>query len=703
MGYFVGIDVGGTFTDCVAVASDGRINHAKSLSTKQDPIEGMVNGLTVLAASIGSDLPGLLRQTTRLAHGTTIGTNLVVERNGAKVALLCTIGHGDAILMMRGAGGTAGKTPEEIYSPRTSRPPSPIVPKSLIFEVDERIDRTGSVVRPLDHADLRSRLAEWLDQHRPDAVAVALLWSVRNPTHELAVAALLKNIDPDLFVSLSSEVSPRLGEFERTVATVINAYVGPLSSTYLTRLDRRMSDNGLKDPLLVMQSNGGVVDVHQASARPLSLIDSGPTGGLAGAAALARAAGHSHVIGADMGGTSFDVGLVVDGQPVLADERVIGQYTYLLPHLDVRSIACGGGSIATVNPHTRTLTVGPASAGSEPGPACYGRGGTRATVTDADVILGLLRPEAFLGGKMMLDKAASRNAIAPLAEQIGLSIEEAAAGILTINNSNAALLIRERTLEQGYDPRDFLVYAFGGAGAVHAFGFADELQVKGVVVPLGNGASTLSAYGIAAADTIRYFETECTLRSPFDAAQLNALVRDAEAAATKAVGGAQATTAIERSALMRYVGQQHQSLTVPLADGAIDGEATARLLGDFEAEYERLYGAGAKIVFQSAEVFAIRIKIVGTRGFEPGRNPAGGKGLVVRSADHQVFWPREKRWMTSVVYDGSTLGLNDVVDGPALVELPHTTVAVAQGQQLRLDEFGNLVLTIGSPAAGERA
>jgi N-methylhydantoinase A len=696
MVHFVGIDVGGTFTDCVAVGEDGVIFHAKSLSTKADPIDGMVNGLTALAADMGLSLEGLLANTSRLAHGTTIGTNLVVERNGAKVALLCSRGHGDSILMMRGTGGFAGKSPDQIFSPRTSRPPVPIVPKSHIFEIDERVDRGGRIVRPLNVAALRPALTEWLQRHQVQSVAVSLLWAIRNPSHEQAIQALLKEINPALFISLSSAVSPRLGEFERTVATVINAYVGPLSSKYLTQLDARMRLGGLRAPLLIMQSNGGVVDVGQASAKPLTLIDSGPTGGLAGAAALARAAGHSHVIATDMGGTSFDVGLIVDGDPIIADERVIGQYTYFLPHLDVRSIACGGGSIATSNPHTRTIVVGPASAGSEPGPACYGRGGRFATVTDADVVLGLIRPDAFLGGKMKLNKEAARAVIEPIAMDTGLSVEEAAAGILTINNSNAALLIRERTLEQGYDPRDFIVYAFGGAGAVHAFGFADELGVQSVLVPLGNGASTLSAYGIAAADTIRYFESECSLHSPFDAAELEAAIKQAERVALESIGASETSSEIVRSVLMRYAGQQYQSLAVTIPSGPISTTVAETVLRDFESEYERLYGAGAKIVFQAAEVFAVRIKVVGDRGFTPKEAPPVTKQLKVRVLDHQVFWPAEKRWITTTVYDGETMGRGDIVRGPALVELPHTTVAVAGGQSLHLDEFGNLVLRLAT-------
>ncbi len=444
-----------------------------------------------------------------------------------------------------------------------------------------------------------------------DAIAISLLWSFLNPVHERRLAALVHELAPDVFVSVSSEVAPRLGEYERTVAAVINGYVGPASSAYLDRLDERLRDGGLAHPLLVMQANGGVVPASVAKRAPFTTIDSGPTGGLVGTAELARASGHRDVIATDMGGTSFDVGLVVGGEPIVASERVISQYTYQLPHLDVRSIACGGGSIARVDPRTGALKVGPDSAGSEPGPACYGGGGTQATVTDADVVLGLLRPEAFLGGRMPLDGAAARAAIEPLAAQLGLSVEDTAAGIISVNNANAALLIRQRTIEQGHDPRDFTLYAFGGAGPVHAFGYAAELGVTEVVIPLGNGASTLSAYGIASSDIVRYFEIERQLVAPFDPATLGAVVDELEANARKSLadqGVDGADVVVERTALMRYTGQFMQSLPVVLADGPVDGTTATALLADFEAEYARLYGEGARVVFQGVEVFALRVR-----------------------------------------------------------------------------------------------
>ena len=489
MDYVVGVDIGGTFTDCVALTPDRRIVHAKTPSTHAtDPGEGVMAGVSELAEALGRPLSDFLGACGRVSHGTTIGTNLVVERKGARTGLLTTAGHEDALSMMRGGGRTAGLPFEQVFSVQRTAKPEPLVPRERIGAVFERVDRDGRVVAPLDEARARRTLGELLSTHRIEALAICLLWSFRNPAHERRLAEIARELAPDLFVSLSCEVSPQLGEYERAVATVINAYIGPASARYLRTTASRLSERGLAGPFLVMQANGGVIPVGAAERAPLITLDSGPAGGLAGVAKLAGAAGHGNVIATDMGGTSFDVGLVVAGRPVIAETCVLGQYTYRAPHLDVRSIACGGGSIAWVDPHTSSLRVGPHSAGSDPGPAAYGRGGREPTVTDADVVLGLVRADGFLDGRMPLDAAAARAAVARLGERLGLDVERTAAGILQVNNAAAANLIRQRTIQQGLDPRDFAIYAFGGAGPVHAFGFADELGVKTVVIPLGNGA-----------------------------------------------------------------------------------------------------------------------------------------------------------------------------------------------------------------------
>jgi N-methylhydantoinase A len=371
----------------------------------------------------------------------------------------------------------------------------------------------------------------------------------------------------------------------------------------------------------------------------------------------------------------------------------------------VRSIACGGGSIATVDEHSGTLRVGPQSAGSDPGPACYGRGG-EPTVTDADVVLGLIDPNSFLGGRMQLDAEAARRAIATVADPLGLSVERAAAGIVHVNNQRAALLIRQRTLEQGLDPRDFVLYAYGGAGPVHAFGFADELGVSEVVVPLGNGASTLSAYGIAATDMVQLFERQCSLFAPFDGGTLAAILTELEAAGSAAMeegGFDRSQVVFERVAMMRYAEQFLHELPVQIPDGPVDESACARLAESFDAHYARLYGVGARSIFQAVEIFGVRVAARVALGFAASEiasaaataSANGRTASITSDRTRQVWWPDDGSWVPTATYDGRALHAGDVLHGPAVVELPHTTAAVAAGQRCAVDAVGNLVLTIG--------
>jgi N-methylhydantoinase A len=681
MYYYVGVDIGGTFTDCVLVDRQGNHRTAKVLSTKDDPVAGVLAGLSRLAETVGVDLATLLERTERFGHGTTIGTNAVLERRGARVGLVATAGHGDALAMMRGAGRVAGRSIEGVFSVHGSRLPAPLIVPGAVVEVQERIDASGKVVVELDTDAAVERITRMIAEYELDSIAVALLWSFANPAHEKALAQAIPQVIPDAFVSCSSEVSPRLGEYERTVATVLNGYVGPACSRYLSELESRLAT-----PLLVMQSNGGVLPA--STATPLGTIDSGPAGGLIGVATLAGAYGHDHVVATDMGGTSFDLGLVIDGKPVVAEENVIDQYTYRLPNLDVRSIACGGGSIAWFDETTGGLRVGPVSAGAEPGPACYGRGGVEPTVTDADVVLGLLRAEKFLDGRMPLDRDAAVAAVGRLAKRLDLTVEETAAGILRINNMQAATVIRQQTLERGLDPRDFVLYAFGGAGPVHAFGYAAESGVREVVIPLGNGASTLSAYGISSGDVVLYHELERSLRAPFDNAELAtavAEVRDA-ALAELAATGVPGAPLVEIDALMRYREQLMHSLEIPVSLPA-DG---ATLLADFDREYVRRYGEGGTALFQAEEVFALRARVS-----VPAGNPIARPELTVSplSAGPEqacVYWPGQGHgWTRTDVYRGAPDG---TVTGPALVELAHTTVAVPHGASLSAGPLGELRL-----------
>jgi N-methylhydantoinase A len=698
--FHLGIDIGGTFTDCVLIgppSSGTPYATSKVLSTKDDPADGVMSGLSELAGGLGMSLPELLAATERFGHGTTIGTNAVLERAGSRVGLITTAGHGDALAIMRGHGRVAGRGVEDVFRVRGTSLPAPLIVPGAVLELHERVDASGSVVVALDEARAAELVAAFVQRYRLDSVAVAFLWSFANPSHELAMEKVLHTETPEVFVSLSSRVSPRLGEYERTVATVLNGYVGPACTRYLSVMADRLAGVGLRAPLLVMQSSGGVVPATVASEIALGTLDSGPTGGLTGTAALAATMGHRNVVATDMGGTSFDIGLVVDGQAAVSNESTIDQYTYRLPHLDVRTTACGGGTIARRDPQTGALRVGPHSAGSQPGPACYGRGGAEPTVTDADVVLGLLRPEGFLAGRMPLDEAAARAAVGRLADALGLGVEEAAAGIVNVNNLRAATLIRQQTLERGLDPRDFVLYSYGGAGPVHAFGYAAEIGVREVLIPLGNGASTLSAYGIAAGDVARFVEVETALRAPFDDGALRRAVTDTLARAEQAMAdaGIAEQPQIDLWALMRYQEQLMHALEVPVDDAS----SADRLVQRFVQEYAQRYGASAASAFQAAEVFALRAR-ARVPGTAPDFAPAAAAAGAAAAATVPVFWPDEGQRLETAVYDGAGLADGESIAGPALVELPHTTVAVPRGATLTADRgHFRLLLTTGEVAA----
>ncbi|MEU6603000.1 hydantoinase/oxoprolinase family protein [Streptomyces flaveolus] len=702
--YSIGIDIGGTFTDCVLTDARGRSVTVKVLSTEDDPVRGVHAALARLGEAVDRDVASLLARTRRLGHGTTIGTNAVLERRGARVGLVTTVGHGDALAMMRGRGRAAGRPIEDVFQVHGALPRPLIVP-GAVLEVEERIDRTGAVVVAPDRTQVREALSGFLARHELDAVAVVLLWSFVEPAHERMVAELLAEVSPATYVSQSVNVSPRLGEYERMVATVINAYVGPAFRRYAGHLADDLRAGGLAAPLLIMQANGGVLPAAEAADAPIGTMDSGPAGGLAGVAALARIAGHDHVIAADMGGTSFDIGLIENGRPVVAEEKAIDQHTYRMVHLDVRSVACGGGTIARADPMTGALTVGPDSAGSEPGPACYGRGGTEPTVTDADVVLGLIRPKAFLDGRMQLDPELSRAAVARLAARLGLSLEETAAGIVAVNNMHAATLIRRQTVERGLDPRDFVLYAYGGAGPVHAFGFAAETGVREVIVPLGDGASTLSAYGIATADTLRCVEAEQVIKAPFDNGVLVGAVHEAARRASAAGGqiGAPADELdITVHALMRFEQQLANSVEVSVPLPAGPGTGT-HLLERFTVEYARRYGAGGTDVRGTAEVFALRAEARAPSGAPAGTRPAEPQGAGVTDTC-EVYWPTHRQWLITDVYDRQALARTGEVRGPALIELAHTTVCVPPGAALSTGPQGHLSLRLPEePAQGHGA
>ena len=487
----IGIDVGGTFTDLVALDADGRVTFAKSPSTPQDQSIGVMAGLDELARRLGLSSRDMLKATRRLVHGTTVATNALLERKGAKVALLTTAGHRDIVEMREGLKG-------DRYDLR-SPPPEPLVPRELRFTVRERMRPDGEVMLPLDDASLQRAITA-IGAAGATSVAICFLHAYRNPAHEIAAAARIAAALPGIDISRSSDVLPQIKEYERFSTTVVNAYVAPAVRLYLAGLERRLKDAGFAGSLFIILSHGGMAPVEEAARLAAGTTLSGPAGGVAGALRCAQLLGRPDLVPFDMGGTSTDISLVTDGRASLSSEGVLAGQRIALRSLDIASIAAGGGSIASVD-GGGNFKVGPESAGSVPGPACYGNGGTAATVTDANVVLGYLDAANFMGGKRPLDHEASLAAVDRLAQRLGISRIETAAGIYRLINVKMADGIRLTTLRRGVDPRRFTLLSFGGAAGLHACEVARELDITRIVVP--TMASVLSAWGMLTTD-LRY-------------------------------------------------------------------------------------------------------------------------------------------------------------------------------------------------------
>jgi N-methylhydantoinase A len=566
----IGVDIGGTFTDAVAVDERGEIRSAKALSTPGRLADGVMAAIERLGVE--------LREVDTITHGTTAGLNAFLERRGAKVALLTTEGFRDVYEI--------GRANRPVMYDVRYRPPVPLVPRRHVFEVPERLAYDGSEVVPVDEAAV-GRIIAGLAGF--DAVAICLLHAHANPAHERLVARLVAAADPDLTVICSHEVAPEWREYERTSTTVLCAYVAPVIASYLQQLERRLAERGLAAPLRVMQSNGGVMTAVTARSRPLQTLFSGPVGGTAAGVAVGEDLGLARLICIDMGGTSFDVSLVIDGVADVEMQTTFEGHPVLSPTVAIHTIGAGGGSVA--HAAAGGLRVGPRSAGAEPGPACYGLGGTEPTVTDANLLLGRLPSAARLGGSLVLDVQAASSAIEGLAGQLGLDATALATGAVAVADAAMANAIREITVSRGIDPRDFALLAFGGAGPLHAAALADELELDRIVVPADPGV--LSAWGMLQADVrhdlVQAFFTPLAELLP---ETLDGAVEDLGERARQLLkedGVADAAIELEPAADLRYVGQEY-TVTVPFPPGREVSATLAALPEDFANAHLERYG-----------------------------------------------------------------------------------------------------------------
>lgn len=711
-GFLVGVDIGGTFTDCVVVSPDGTVTTAKAPSTPPDFSGGFVAALELAAGKLGKELRSFCAEVSMVSHGTTIGTNTLIQRKGAKVGLITTKGHEDAIHIMRGSRGYSGREIRKVVHFSEGSKPVPIVPKRMIAGISERVDYAGREVVPLNDEQVNEAIDRLLAAGA-EAFAVCLLWSFKNPSHEQRVVRLIRARAPGAFVTCSSDLVPKWGEYERTTAVALNANIGPVTSAYLRRLDERLKSLGYQHPLQITQCGGGLISVQKATEAPLLTLDSGPVSGVTGSVFLGKLMGEANIITTDMGGTSFDVGVIYGGEASTSHLSSVNQYEYFLPKVDIQTIGAGGGSLARFDPVTNSLHVGPESAGAQPGPVCYGRGGTIPTVTDADLFLGYFDAENFAGGSMKLDYPAAAAAITSLAQQLNLSPVQCAEGIARIASFNMADLIRRTTIQKGFDPRDFVLFAFGGAGPVHAGVFAAELGVKKVIVPQKKTASVWCAFGAAAADVLHVYETVDMMTSPFDLGRINAnLAQLQERGAQQLRREGIAAGRYSFSCDVRHRGQINE-VEVSIAAAPMNTPGLEALIERFYERYELIYGKGSSFRGVKLEVVSFRCKASAEMP-KPVLNPsalgpAQPDGNAIR-AHRKVYWGAQQNWLDTRVYDGDLFKPGNSVDGPAIVETTDTTVVVHEGQKLAVDRFGNFELSFdqssgrsvsGQPASGK--
>jgi N-methylhydantoinase A len=692
----VGIDTGGTFTDIVVLHPNGEVSINKSPTTPKDFAQGVIDAVDVAAKSLGTERVAFLDNTAMFKHGTTVATNALIVRRGAKVGLITTRGFEDTVYVMRAVGRVDGLDEMEIKHVTKVTKPMPLVARQSIRGVYERIDYKGAVVVPLDEAGVREAVRALVDEQKVEAIAVCLLFSWMNASHEKRVAELIREIYPDrdLPVTLSHELAPQMGEYARSNTAIVNSFLWTTIDRYVSGLNRKLKSLGLRNDIMVMQANGGIVRPSQMTG--VGTMQSGPAGGMIATAFVAKTLGHPNVITGDMGGTSFDVGLLTNYQYMHAREPIAERFRLLQPMIDVESIGAGGGTIARVDQVTGRLLVGPDSAGADPGPISYGMGGTQVTVTDANVVLGYIDPDYFLGGRRKLDKKAAEDAVErEIARPLKLSTIEAAAGIYDVINSKMSDLIRRQVVRAGHVPEEFVIYSFGGAGPVHAAAYGAELGIGRVYVfPI---SPVFSAFGVAASEVIHTKMVTRHLLAPIDMDALNEELQKMEASLTEVMneeGFSADRVTFRRQLYMRY-GRQVNEVPVQIPGGVLSAQNRKAIEEAFNRKYEEMYGAGAGHAEAGIEVISIAVDAIGAttkptlRKYPIAGPDASGARKGTRRA---YFSAKSPGYRDTAIYDYTKLQAGNVIRGPAIIETPFTTVVVPETHRADVDEYLNIVL-----------
>ena len=697
MSYIIGVDTGGTFTDVTAMTPSGELFMDKAPTTPHDFSEGIMDALGEVAGSMNMSLKDLLKNTLMLKHGSTVSTNALITREGARVGLITTKGFEDTTLIMRAIGRVAGLDEEGIKHQATARKPEPIVPKGLIRGVTERIDFKGNVIIPINLKEAEEAIEYLVEEKRVEAIAINFLFGFANPLHEKKLKELAeKRYGKKIFLSVSHEVMPVIREYARSNTVIINAFLGKTVRSYVRSLSEKLKREEYQQPLLIMQSNGGIV--HEDEMTPIGNLHSGPCGGVIASKHIADIIGHSNVISTDMGGTSFDVGLIVDGFWRYAREPIVERFHIAWPMLDVESIGAGGGTIAMVDPTTNRLMVGPKSAGADPGPVCYDMGGDRVTVTDADLVLGYLNPDYFLGGRVRLNKDKAEQAIhEKIAKPLGISMMEAAAGIYDIINSHMSDLIRKQVVRTGHIPEEFNIYSFGGAGPVHAAAYAADLGIEKVLVfPT---SSVFSAFGITVADIVHTFAASYRYRMPVEPQILNDRLEDGENHLLKVMereGFKKGGVEFRRTFFLRYRRQLNE-LAIPVPVKIYDENDILKIMEIFDQKYEEVYGEGSAYREGGVELISITIDAIG-RTSKPAmqvyKEGAASPEDALKGSKEVFFAHPVKGTQNTSIYDYDRLRPGNVIEGPSVIETRITTIIIPPEKIAKVDKHMNIEISI---------
>ncbi len=695
--YIVATDVGGTCTDTVVIAAGEPFHIGKALSTPPNFANGVLDSISVAANSMDLSVEQLFAQSYLFVHGSTVVDNTVLTQDGAKAGLITTAGFEDTLLVTRGAYGRWGGLPEEgVKHPVATDRADPLVPMERIRGIRERVDYKGEILQELNEAETEAAVRSLIEDEGVDSLAVCFLWSFYNPSHEQKVKEIIERVAPDAYVTLSSEIAPVPGEFERTSTTVINAYAGRITKAYVNNLEQQLAGRGYEGPIMVMQGYGGLLPASEAAERAVGMIECGPAAGVIGAKFLGDLMGQGNIIAADMGGTTFKVGVIQDGEIEYAREPMVARFHYVAPKIEVVSIGAGGGSIVSLEHGTNAPKVGPRSAGADPGPICYGRGGTEVTLTDVMTLIGYMDPGTFLGGSMTLDIDAARQAFEEqISGPLGMSVEEAAFGIFRVAAAQITDLIHEITVERGLDPRDFELHAFGGSCALLCGVFGRELNVKRIVIPYT--ASVNCAFGMISADIVHEYSVTKSLPAPSPVAEINETYAPLLAKAKVDLareGFDESKMRFEFSVDLRYGLQVHEVTTRVNGPTPFTDETLQRLMDDFEALYEQKYGKGSAYRGAGIEMTQFRLSARGLldRPDVPREALGGSDPVAARVSSRDIFIEPENRTGPAEIYDFDKLSPGNEIAGPAVIQTPITTIVVQSGQTASMDELRNIVL-----------